>query len=206
MNTEETPKGNMRGRNRVPRGNWQPKFLEHYAKCGNVTVAAAACGIARETVYTAKLRSKRFAQQVAAAAQESLERLEAEALRRAQIGTDEPVWMKDENGKPVKVDVVKKYSDTLLIFLLKALNPQKYRETVRQELSGPGGLPIQTTQVQVNLAAIRSRVEAVVEGEERVKALIERGIMRAPGEFGGNGGNGHHDGGNGTPSGPAGGG
>lgn len=50
--------------------------------------------------------------------------------------------MKDENGKPVKVDEIRRYSDLLTIFLLKAHRPDKYRETTRQELSGPAGGPI----------------------------------------------------------------
>ena len=34
------------------------------------------------------------------------------------------------------------YSDTLLIFLLKGVRPQKYRDNVRQEISGPDGSPL----------------------------------------------------------------
>jgi hypothetical protein len=66
------------------------------------------------------------------------DRLEEEAWRRAVDGVDEPVGF--YRGKPSAW--VKRYSDTLLIFLLKALRPEKYRE--RYEHSGPegGAIPV----------------------------------------------------------------
>ncbi len=58
------------------------------------------------------------------------DRLEAEAWRRAVEGVERPVgWYQ---GKPG--GYVKEYSDVLLIFLLKGLRPEKYRE--RMELKG----------------------------------------------------------------------
>jgi len=65
--------------------------------------------------------------------------LELEARRRAQKGVLEPVYYK---GK--KVGAVRKYSDTLLIFLLKAHRPDKYRDNVRHEVTGKDGSPIET--------------------------------------------------------------
>ena len=41
----------------------------------------------------------------------------------------------DDHGKP-RVATIKKYSDTLAIFLLKAHNPDKYRENSKIELAG----------------------------------------------------------------------
>ena len=51
------------------------------------------------------------------------EALEAEARRRAQVGVEEPVHFQ---GK--RIDTIRRYSDTLLIFLLKARRPDTYRE------------------------------------------------------------------------------
>ena len=51
------------------------------------------------------------------------EALEYEAVRRAYHGVAEPVFY---NG--VQCGSVTKYSDKLLMFLLKARNPAKYRE------------------------------------------------------------------------------
>ena len=58
-------------------------------------------------------------------------------VRRAFEGTDEPVYYKGE-----ECGSVRKYSDTLAIFLLKAHAPEKYRENIHAELTGAGGGPI----------------------------------------------------------------
>lgn len=51
--------------------------------------------------------------------------LEDEAVRRAYVGVEEPLFYQ---GK--QCGTVRKYSDTLLIFLLKGAKPAKYRERV----------------------------------------------------------------------------
>jgi len=64
----------------------------------------------------------------------AIERIEEEADRRAVEGTLEPVFYQGfECGQ------VRRYSDTLLIFRLKALNPQKYRERASIEHTGKDG-------------------------------------------------------------------
>ncbi len=57
--------------------------------------------------------------------------LEDEARRRAYDGWLEPVF-----HKGVKVGTVRKFSDTLLIVLLKAHKPEKYRENIKMDVSG----------------------------------------------------------------------
>jgi hypothetical protein len=49
--------------------------------------------------------------------------LEAEARRRAAEGINKPIYYQGQ-----RVDAIKEYSDTLLIFLLKGALPHKYRE------------------------------------------------------------------------------
>lgn len=66
-----------------------------------------------------------------------LEALEDEALRRAFEGYDKPIV-----HMGIITDTVKEYSDTLAIFLLKGGKPEKYRDNVRQEISGPNGGPV----------------------------------------------------------------
>jgi hypothetical protein len=63
------------------------------------------------------------------------DRLEEEAWRRAVEGVEEPVGF--YRGEPGAY--VRRHSDTLLIFLLKGLRPEQYRE--RYEHSG-GDRPI----------------------------------------------------------------
>ena len=109
-------------------------FLAAYAQLGNITAAAKAAGIERKTHYL-WLRDRRYKRAAEEAEAQATERMEQEAWRRAVVGADKPVYWRG-----VKVDTVKEYSDVLLIFLLKARRPERYRE--RYEHSGPGGGPI----------------------------------------------------------------
>ena len=59
------------------------------------------------------------------------EALEDEAVRRAARGVDEPVF-----HQGAQVGTVRKYSDTLAIFLLKGAMPEKYRDNAKLELAG----------------------------------------------------------------------
>lgn len=63
--------------------------------------------------------------------------LEAEAWRRAVEGVEEPVY---QGGK--EVGRIQRYSDTLMVLLLKGHKPQKFRERISSEVSGPNGGPI----------------------------------------------------------------
>ena len=125
---------------------WRQAFLAELAKNGNVTLSARAAGITRDAAYKARNRSQKFAVQWDAALQSAMDLLEAEAWRRAAVGYDEPVHYRGE-----RVDVVRKYSDTLLIFLLKGGRPERYRDNVHHSgeiASQPGD---RTVNVRVEL-------------------------------------------------------
>lgn len=98
-------------------------FLAAYAECGNVTVAAEQAGICRTQHYAWMKDDPAYAEQFATAEDMAVDRLEQEARRRAVGGVDEPVFYQG-----TVVGYIKKYSDTLLIFLLKGLRPEKYRD------------------------------------------------------------------------------
>lgn len=118
----------------------QPKkaaFLTAYVQTATISHAAKAAGIDRTTHYRWLENDAEYAKAFDAAHSDAVERLEAEAVRRAADGVDEPVFYK---GEPV--GYVRKYSDTLLIFLLKAANPEKYRERISAELTGKDGTPL----------------------------------------------------------------
>ena len=55
---------------------------------------------------------------------------------------------------------MRKYSDTLAIFLLKAHAPEKYRENTRMELTGANGEPL-TISPEAAAAEMRKIVEDV---------------------------------------------
>lgn len=79
---------------------------------------------------------------------------EHEVIRRPRL-------MLDASGQP-RVASVKRYSDTLAIFLLKAHAPTKYRENTKVELSGVDGGPIEidNTTRTAKLAGLVARLEA----------------------------------------------
>lgn len=63
------------------------------------------------------------------------DRMEDEMLRRAVEGVDEPIY---QGGK--KAGTVKRYSDTLMIFSLKARRPEKYRDNSKTDINITGDL------------------------------------------------------------------
>lgn len=98
-------------------------LLEAFELIGNVTDACAAAGVVRSTHYGWLDTDAEYAAAFADAREGAADRLEREAVRRARDGVAEPVFHKGE-----VVGHVQRYSDTLLIFLLKGLRPEKYRE------------------------------------------------------------------------------
>lgn len=101
-----------RSARRVPRRpDWAARFCEIFAATGNVRLAAGAAGVSRDTPYKRARRSPAFAARWARAREEAIDTLEAEARRRALSG-----------------------SDALLMFLLRAHRPERYRETIRIDI------------------------------------------------------------------------
>ena len=59
-------------------------------------------------------------------------------MRRAREGVDEPVFYQGEHCCNVR-----RYSDTLLIFMLKARKPDVYRERASIQHTGANGGPLE---------------------------------------------------------------
>ena len=125
-------------------------FCAALAETCNVGRACRAVGISRQTAYTWREADADFALAWGRAMKAGLLALEDEAHRRAFDGVDEPVFYKgDECG------TIRKYSDTLAIFLLKAHDPEKYRETSKVELSGHLAVTEMTDdEIRAELAAL----------------------------------------------------
>ncbi len=133
-------------------------FLAALASTGSVTKACAAAGLeSRNTVYEWRKTDPDFAKRWEEARAIGMEALEDEAIRRAHDGVDEPVF-----HQGVAVGTVRKYSDTLLIFLLKGAKPDVYRDRVSTELTGKDGGPVQVddTQAASRIASLLARAEA----------------------------------------------
>lgn len=141
-------------------------FCAALAETCNVGKACAAIGIGRTTAYEWREADPSFAAMWDRAMKVGVTALEDEAHRRAFDGVAEPVvhkgefsylWeaardemgdvIREEDGSPKMVPAldaegrprlktIQKYSDTLAIFLLKAHDPDKYRDNSKVELAG----------------------------------------------------------------------
>jgi len=124
------------------------RFLAILAEGGSVKLAAEKAKIGRRTAYEWKAADPEFAAAWEEAVEAGTDALEDEAKRRAYNGVDEPVFYQGE-----QCGLVRKYSDTLLIFLLKARRPEKYRERTTTEVTGKDGGPIET-RTQFDLSTL----------------------------------------------------
>jgi len=115
--------------------DWTPEkaaeFLEKLAEGHTVTYSAELCRVSRSTVYKQRDEDPLFATAWKDAEAAGTEVLEEEGYRRAVKGVLEPVY---QAGK--KVGTVRKYSDTLLIFLLKGRKPETYRDNATLKHEG----------------------------------------------------------------------
>lgn len=111
---------------------WEPKFLAALAETGVVSKAVRAAGVDRSTPYRKREVDAEFARAWEVAMDEAMDELE---------------WVARERATSV--------SDTLLIFLLKANRPAKYRENSRGESSGL--VTINVTQLAEILATLGYR-------------------------------------------------
>lgn len=143
------------------------RFIAALRNSANVRAAAQASGISRAQVYRWRETMPTFAADWDEALDDALDVLEAAAWQRAQAGVLEPVYQQGE-----KVGEVRRYSDTLLIFLLKANRPKKYRDTYRVEATGADGGPMVTKN------------ESLTDSEriEQLTAILDTARARAGGQ------------------------
>jgi hypothetical protein len=108
------------------------RFLAELAGHANVTRAAEAAGFDRQTAYVLRAKLPEFAGAWDDALEQAADVLEREAQRRAVAGVPEPLvsmgkLVRGEDGTPL---TVQRYSDSLLMFLLKGARPGKYRDNL----------------------------------------------------------------------------
>lgn len=136
------------------------RFFEKFSERGNISEACAASGISRTTFHAYSrgefpegVDGTAWKARLEEARESAVDRLESEAFRRAHDG-----WIKKRYTKPGDHDggIVEEwaYSDTLMVLLLKANRPDKYKDRSAQEVSGPGGKPIQTETKVIAVPAI----------------------------------------------------
>lgn len=144
----------MRGRT-VRTLNTREAFIAALTESGNVTKSCQMVGIGRMTAYDWRREDPDFAAAWDAALEVGIDGLEDEANRRGHDGWDEPVFFQGQ-----EVGVVRKYSDALLLALLKANRPEKYRErreTVNTHLGADGKPTDNRAVVNVTIAGNPAR-------------------------------------------------
>ena len=98
-------------------------FFETLAKTCNVTQSAATVGVSRQHVNHLRRTRPEFAKDWDNAMQEATDALEHAARGRAMDGYQRPVYQRGE-----LVGYEPCYSDQLMITLLKAHRPEKFRD------------------------------------------------------------------------------
>ena len=114
----------------------QERFLEALADTGSVSTAAAVAGTSRTRVYELRRVDPTFASAWQEAEEIATDRLEDEARRRALEGVPELLvsagkLVRDDQGQPI---TVRRYSDNLLLALLRAHRPPRRERSVRFQL------------------------------------------------------------------------
>ena len=112
-------------------------FLEHLRQSANVTASADFALVDRSTVYRWREEDAAFALAWADTLEAATDALEAEARRRAMDGVEEYLTgkdglIRDSDGRPV---MQRRYSDTLMVQLLRAHRPDKFRDRSTVDLN-----------------------------------------------------------------------
>lgn len=149
--------GNARAR-KAARAGWQERFLEAFRVTGIVSSSAEAAGVHRSSVYRELEKDEAFVAAFEDAEAEAVDVLEREALRRAVEGVVEPVVSAGEH-----VTDVRRYSDRLLEFLLKARRPDRFSERHRIEHRGAVEVGLTLTQ----LVELAGKADEEGDGKEK---------------------------------------
>ncbi len=155
-------------------------FLACYRETGSVTRAAEAAKIHRSIHYRRLQTDAAYKAAFDEAQEVAIAVLEDEAVRRAVEGVEEPLTYKGEFSYLPKVDAqgalvldgeghpqrgkvmaIRKYSDSLLQFLLRGAKPEKYRERFQHE----GTLDVRFPKFQGSLEELLATYRNLVTQE-----------------------------------------
>ena len=168
-------------------------FIAAFAQSGNVRAAVEAAAIGRSTHYEWLRTDPDYVRAVEIAKQDAIDILEAAAAQRAVTGVRKYLY---HNGQPV-VDLngahlfEMRFSDVLLIFLLKGLRPDKYRE--RYDFSGETELRLVDHRVMLDQVSKDPQLKQLMR--ETQKRMRELEAESDNGQNGSNGSNGSNNGG-----------
>jgi len=160
--------------------NLKPKqraFLVAYIETGNITKAARMAHMSRTNHYEWLKESEDYKEAFAQAEEAVADRLEEEAWRRAVEGTVKPVFYKGQ-----QVGGIREYSDTLLIFLLNGMRPEKYKKHSSHELKGELGLRGQVVNTNEHKYHIIQEIIGQPDITDRIKENFRSRFRTGPGE------------------------
>ena len=141
-------------------------FLQAYIEMGgHVSKAARAARVDRSTPYNWLAADPAYKEAFERAREQAADVLEAEVIRRGAHGIDEPVFYQ---GKVV--GQIRKYSDNLLMFMLKGLRPAKFRDNYNPALFQASG------NINVHLNVPRPGQEGAASEKKRPKVQIDPAI------------------------------
>lgn len=135
-------------------------FLKAFAETGTLTHAAEAAGCDRSAHYYWMEHDPEYPALFTEAAHRANDSLEREARRRAIEGTEEPIY---HNGRVV--GAVHKYSDTLLIFLMKGALPSKYRERIDVTMDVTTEVRRLAGELGLDEAEVMAEAQAILAGK-----------------------------------------
>ena len=134
-----------RGRPKDIVEDWAPKFIGALMEGETVIGSCRFANVHVSTAYDRRKVDLQFARAWKEAADIGTENLEQEAARRAFHGTIKPVF-----HRGVECGEIREYSDTLMIFLLKARKPEVYRDRFEDNESSTKPLVLNVNIVQVD--------------------------------------------------------
>jgi len=158
----------------------QQQFLQYLAETGCVWRSVKLVGTSVARVYALRHNDPAFRQAWDDAEAIAADRLEAEAWRRAVEGFDEPVvsagkLVHDDDGNPI---MVRRYSDTLLLALLRAHRPARFTKGLPASAAASTTASFDVrTMLLAKLAQLASQIETesrpLLEGRSEERAREE---------------------------------
>ena len=148
----------MRGKT-IRTARQREEFLAALGNGRSVSTAARAAHMGRSAVYAWRRDDPEFAADWDDAIEMGTDALEDEAIRRAKDRAKKSVYHQGQ-----QCGMVREYSDVLLIFMLKAPRPEKYRDRyeVRAKVSVSDDLRGKSIEeLRRELAKLRAEQDAV---------------------------------------------
>lgn len=135
---------------------WSPDkqraFIEALADCGSVVTAAQQVGMSESSAYRLRRSpgAEAFDRAWSAAIDAASKKLLDAAFERALVGSEEPVFDREGN----RVGRRLRQSDRLLMFLLRAYGPDRFRDAGPDRITAPAAAPVAEALVHLHPAPL----------------------------------------------------